>query len=229
MRILVVEDEIRVAQAIKRSLEAKNYLVDIVRESSAGLTRARQPKYELIILDLMLPGPYNGLDICRQLRTEAISTPILMLTALGEVSDKVEGLTTGADDYLAKPFSIKELIARVGVLLKRPKKHLGSILTVDGLELNTETFSAYRNGQLIKLSTREFKLLNYLMHHKNQIISKNQIIDHVWNAEAIILPNTVEVYMGYLRKKIDKAFSDQPKLIHTIFGFGYKIGISSDV
>lgn len=229
MKILIIEDEPRVANAIKRSLEAKGYLIYIERESIKALTRAMSTTYDLIILDLMLPGPYSGIDITKKLRKESIGTPILMLTALGDTVDKVSGLQSGADDYLVKPFSMKELIARVQVLLRRPKKHIGSILKIGNLELDSETFEAKRNNQLIKLSTREYKLLNYLMYQNGQILSKQRIINHVWDGDTLIMPNTVEVYMGYLRKKIDKAFPDQPPLIHTIFGFGYTIGEKKDV
>lgn len=224
MHILVVEDEQRVADAIKRSLEANGFQVDIIIDSGQAVKVASKPQYDLIIMDRMLPGPYDGLSIAKSLREHNISTPILMLTALGDVSHKVEGLTGGADDYLVKPFSIKELNARVNVLLRRPKINIGSVLKVDNLELDTHSFEAKRAGKVIELSAREYKLLNYLMYNKGEILSKDKIISHVWDADSIILPNTVEVYIGYLRKKIDKAFPDEQPLIHTVFGFGYRIG-----
>jgi len=177
----------------------------------------------------MLPGPYNGLDITRQLRLDNVNTPILILTAKAEVEDRVAGLKAGADDYLIKPFSIKELLARVQVLSRRPKQLIGPILKVDGLELNSDTRGVKRNGQVIKLSNREFKLLNYLMYHQGQIVSKDKIIRHVWDGNTIIMPNTVEVYIGYLRKKIEEPFPNHSKLIKTVFGFGYKIGGDGDV
>jgi DNA-binding response OmpR family regulator len=224
MRILLVEDEGRVATAIKRSLEAQNFAVDIVDNADSGLSAAVDSDYDLLILDRMLPGSLDGIEICRHVRDAGVSTPILMLTALGEVEDKINGLKVGADDYLAKPFSMKELIVRVQVLLRRPHALSGPLIRFDDLEINTETFEARRSGELIKLSSREFKLLIYLIHNKQQIISKDKIINHVWNGDALIVPNTVEVYMGYLRKKIDKAFPDKEPLIHTVHGFGYRLG-----
>jgi two-component system copper resistance phosphate regulon response regulator CusR len=229
MNILLVEDEPRVAGAIKRSFLAKNYQVVIVRESGQALVYGHRSSFNLIILDLMLPGPYNGLDITRQLRLDNVNTPILILTAKAEVEDRVAGLKAGADDYLIKPFSIKELLARVQVLSRRPRQLIGPILKVDGLELNSDTRSVKRNGQVIKLSNREFKLLNYLMYHQGQIVSKDKIIRHVWDGNTIIMPNTVEVYIGYLRKKIEEPFPNHSKLIKTVFGFGYKIGGDGDV
>jgi DNA-binding response OmpR family regulator len=224
MNILVIEDEPRVAKAIKRSLSANGYVVDIEHDSSRALSKALKLSNDLIILDLMLPGPYSGIDIVKMVRKEGVNTPLLILTALGEVTDKVTGLQVGADDYLVKPFSMKELIARVQVLLRRPKKQIGSILKVADLELNSETFGATRSDVPIKLSVREYKLLHYLMYNRGQILSKQRIINHVWDGDTLIMPNTVEVYMGYLRKKIDKNFPSQPTLIHTVFGFGYMIG-----
>ncbi len=224
MRILLAEDEPRVAEAIKRSLETNGFRVDLRPDSQQALKAAASAKYDLIILDRMLPGPYDGLSIAKTLREDNVNTPILMLTALGEVSDKVDGLTGGADDYMVKPFSIKELNARVNVLLRRPKLTVGTTLKVGNLELDTHSFAVKRAGKTINLSAREFRLLNYLMYNKDEILSKDKIISHVWDADAIILPNTVEVYIGYLRKKIDKAFPSEPPLIHTVFGFGYRIG-----
>ena len=147
-----------------------------------------------------------------------------MLTALGEVDDRIAGLSTGADDYLVKPFSMKELIVRVQVLLRRPKASIGPILKVSDLEVNVETFEIKRGQTPIRLSAREFKLLLYLLRNHGRIISKNTIISHAWDEEATIMPNTVEVYIGTLRKKIDKAFPESARLIHTVHGFGYKLG-----
>ncbi len=223
MRILVVEDEHRVADAIVRSLRAEGMTVNSCADSQTALTACRD-NYDLIIMDRMLPGPYDGMTIVKIIRSEAIQTPVLILTALGEVTDRVEGLMSGADDYLTKPFSIKEMIARVKVLQRRPKRHVGTVISINGLELNTHTAEVKRNGRVIKLSKREFKILNYLMYHKGQIISKQQLINHAWDENALIMPNTVEVYIGYLRKKIDRNFPNEPPLIHTVFGFGYRLG-----
>ncbi len=223
MRILVVEDEHRVADAIVRSLRAEGMTVNSCADSQTALTACRD-NYDLIIMDRMLPGPYDGMTIVKIIRSQAIQTPVLILTALGEVTDRVEGLMSGADDYLTKPFSIKEMIARVKVLQRRPKRHVGTVISINGLELNTHTAEVKRNGRVIKLSKREFKILNYLMYHKGQIISKQQLINHAWDENALIMPNTVEVYIGYLRKKIDRNFPNEPPLIHTVFGFGYRLG-----
>lgn len=228
MNILVVEDEPRVAAAIQRSLVAAGYKVTVLKEANIALKKAYDLKYDLIILDRMLPGNIDGLEITKKLRQDNINTPILLLTALGEVADRVDGLSAGADDYVIKPFSIKELLARVAVLLRRPKNHIGSILRVEDLMLNTITNEVKRSNREIKLSKREFKLLTYFMYNPGQVISKERIINHVWDADALILPNTVEVYMGYIRKKIDKAYPDRPNLVHTVFGFGYRLGIKDD-
>lgn len=224
MRLLVVEDEHRIAAAIQRALELHNYAVDTVSDADSGLAAAVDPDYDLVILDRRLRGSMEGVDICRKVRAAGIHTPILMLTARGEVDDKVAGLRAGADDYLAKPFSMKELIVRVQVLLRRPPMSLGPTIRLEDLEVNVELFSVKRAGQPVALSAREFKLLAYLLYNQRQTISKDKIISHVWDGEALIMPNTVEVYISYLRKKIDKAFPDSPSLIHTAHGFGYRIG-----
>jgi DNA-binding response OmpR family regulator len=224
MRLLVVEDEKRIARAIKRAMELHNYAVDIVSDADSGLTAAIDPDYDLVILDRMLPGSIDGAALCRKVRASGVHKPILMLTARGEVDDKVEGLQAGADDYLAKPFSMKELIVRVQVLLRRPPLSLGTIIKLEDLEVNVELFEVKRAGKSIKLSAREFKLLAYLLYNQGQTLSKDKIISHVWDGDTVIVPNTVEVYIGYLRKKIDKAFPVSVPLVHTVRGFGYKLG-----
>ena len=227
MRLLVIEDEKRIATAIKSAMELHNFAVDIVSDADSGLAAAIDPDYDLIILDRGLPGSMGGAELCQQVREANVQTPILMLTARGEVDDRVFGLQSGADDYLTKPFSMKELIVRVQVLLRRPRQSLGSIIKLDDLEVNVELFGAKRDGTDIKLSAREFKLLAYLLYNQGQTLSKDKIIAHVWDGDALIMPNTVEVYIGYLRKKIDKAFPGKTPLIHTIHGFGYRLGGSN--
>lgn len=227
MRILVIEDELRVANAIKRSLESQNFAVDIVGDGDSGLAHAQDPDYDAIILDRMLPGSLDGLQICEKLRTSDVQTPVLMLTALGKLDDRIAGLKTGADDYLVKPFSMQELIVRIQVLLRRPRSSRGSIVTIADLSVDVESFEVQRQNTPIKLSSREFKLLVYLVHNNGKTISKDMIISHVWDGDADIMTNTVEVYIGYLRRKIDRAFPASPKLIHTIHGFGYKFGINN--
>jgi len=204
-------------------LEQEAYVVDLAFDGEQGFDLSSTEEYDLIVLDLMLPK-MDGLEICRKLRQEEnVQTPILMLTARGELDDKVTGLNSGADDYLVKPFAFVELLARARALTRRPKTSLKTILGVGDLSLNTQTFKVQRQKKLIHLSKKEFILLEYLMRNCGKIISKDQIMSHVWNWETDVLPNTIEVYIGYLRGKIDKPFPDQPALIKTIRGFGYKI------
>lgn len=222
MRILIVEDEKKIAYALKQGLTQESYAVDIAFDGDEGVDFATGEEYDLIILDRMLPG-IDGIEICRRLRERRNHTPILMLTAKGQVHERVEGLDAGADDYVIKPFAFEELLARVRALIRRPKHTLDSELMVGDLTLNTKTFVVSRKGIPITLSSKEFALLTYLMRHKGTILTKNQIISHVWDYDSDILPNTVEVYIGYLRNKIDKPFPEG-KLLHTVRGFGYKIG-----
>lgn len=224
MRILVIEDEIKIAAAIKQGLELKGYAVDAVHDADTGLSYAQDSSYDAIVLDRMLPGSMDGVILCQTLRQNNISTPLLMLTARGTIGDRVEGLNSGADDYLVKPFSFDELTARVRALLRRPPQQVGTTLKVGDLSLNTRDYQVHRNNQLIALSNKEFALLEYLMHHPNQVVTKDMIIDHVWDETADVLPNTIEVYIGYLRNKIDRPFSQLPPLLHTVRGFGYKLG-----
>lgn len=223
MRILVVEDEHRIASSIKKGLEQEHYAADVAYNGTDGYDLAASEDYDLIILDLMLPG-LDGLEICRQLRKNNIHTPILILTAKSQIEDRVKGLDDGADDYLTKPFSFEELLARVRALSRRPRQSLDPVLTVVDLELDTRSFQVKRHDHAIQLSGKEFALLEYLLRHPHQILKKDQIIAHVWDYESDILPNTVEVYIGNLRKKIDLPFKNLPPLIHTVRGFGYKIG-----
>jgi len=223
MRILIVEDEHLIANSIKKGLEQERYAVDVSYSGTDGFDMASTEDYDLIILDLMLPE-MDGLTICRELRKDKINTPILMLTAKGQIKDKVEGLDVGADDYLTKPFAFEELLARIRALIRRPKNVANPILKIKDLVLNTTSFEVKRNNKVIILSGKEFALLEYLMRNPNKILTKDQIIGHVWDYDADILPNTVEVFIGYLRKKIDRPFNNKSPLIHTIRGFGYKIG-----
>ncbi|MBU1000014.1 response regulator transcription factor [Patescibacteria group bacterium] len=223
MRILVVEDEHKIANSIKKGFEQESFAVDVAFEGSRGYDLASSEDYDLIILDILLPE-INGLEICKKLRAQNIHTPVLMLTAKGQVSEKVEGLNAGADDYLVKPFAFEELLARVKALTRRPKDSIGLVLFFEDLSLDTLNYEVKRDGKVINLSSKEFAILEYLLRHKNQILKKEQIISHIWDYNADILPNTVEVYIGYLRNKIDKPFPSKKALIQTIRGFGYKIG-----
>ena len=223
MKILVVEDEPKIAQAIKKGLELKNFAVDLVYDGDQGYSYGLDPEYDLIVLDRMLPGSMDGTAICENLRKEKINTPILMLTARGTIGDKVSGLNSGADDYLVKPFSYDELLARVQALLRRPPVNLGDELKLDNLVLNPKTYQVKRGSNNIKLSHKEFALLEYLLRNQNQIVEKDTLVNHVWDEDSSILPNTIEVYIGYLRNKIDRPFKKYKPLIHTIRGFGYKL------
>jgi DNA-binding response OmpR family regulator len=223
MRILVVEDEHKIAQSIKKGLEQESYAVDVSYDGGTGYDMAVSEEYDLIILDLMLPV-MDGLELCKKLRRESIQTPILMLTAKTQIDDKVTGLNTGADDYLTKPFAFVELLARIKALSRRSKQTEGTVLRVGDLTLDTNTYEIKRAGMSIRLSSKEYALLEYMMRHPNRVITKEQIINHVWNYDADVLPNTVEVWILHLRSKIDKAFADKPSLISTVRGFGYKIG-----
>jgi two-component system OmpR family response regulator len=228
MRILVIEDEEKIAAAIKRGLELSGYAVDMVHDADTGFSYAVDPDYDVIILDRMLPGSMDGVALCKKLRAETVQTPVLMLTARGTIGDRVEGLNGGADDYLIKPFSFDELKARVGALLRRPVQTTGTVLHVADLTLNPVSFEVTRANTPIKLSHKEFALLEYFMHHQGQIINKDTLIAHIWNEQADILPNTIEVYIGYLRTKIDRAFPDSKPLLHTLRGFGYKLAAEQE-
>ncbi len=222
MRILIVEDEHKIAGAIKKGLEQEKYAVDVEYDADSGYGAALNEPYDLMIIDRMLPGSMEGLDIARRLREKNIHTPILLLTAKDQVRDRVAGLNAGADDYLVKPFSFEELLARVRALLRRPAETKKNVLKVGDLTLDTTNYELKRGTTPISLSSKEFALLEYLMRNDGQVLSKDNIIAHVWNFDADILPNTVEVYIGYLRNKIDKPFKSKP-LLHTLRGFGYKI------
>jgi len=223
MRILVVEDEHKIANSIKKGLEQESFAVDVAYDGESGFDLAASEDYDAVILDLMLPK-IGGLEVCRRLREEEnIHTPILILTAKGEIDDKVDGLNSGADDYLVKPFAFTELLARIRALARRPKQTLETVLKVGALTLNSFTFEVKRGNKTIKLSRTEYALLEYLMRHKDKVLTKDKIINHVWDYDADVLPNTVEVYIGYLRNKVDKISKNKLPLIRTMRGFGYMI------
>ncbi|MFA7244153.1 MAG: response regulator transcription factor [Patescibacteria group bacterium] len=223
MRILVIEDDHKIANAIKKGLSQESFAVDVSYDGEDGLGQAATIEYDLIILDRMLPG-VDGINICRALRDKKNNTPILILTAKDKIEDRVEGLNAGADDYLTKPFAFEELLARVRALMRRPQEITPDTLKIEDLTLNTSTFDVLRGEKKILLSNKEFALLEYMMRNPKRILTKDSIIAHVWDYDADILPNTVEVYIGYLRNKIDKPFPKKPELIQTVRGFGYKIG-----
>lgn len=222
MKILVVEDNHRIAQSIKKGLEHEAHTVDVTYDGLAGYELGLEDEYDIIILDLMLPEK-SGEDVCRDLRKHNIHTPILMLTARDQVSDKVAGLDAGADDYLVKPFAFEELLARIRALSRRPQTATPTILKASNLSLNTTSFEVKRGKTVISLTNKEFALLEYFMRHPQQILSKDQIISHVWSYDSIVTANTVEAFVKSLRSKIDKPF-ELPSLLHTVRGFGYMFG-----
>lgn len=226
MKILVVEDDYKIGTSIKKGLEQESFAVDLAFDGNNGYGLASTENYDVIILDLMLPG-MTGLQICQTLRQNKIHTPILILTAKGELEDKVNGLNSGADDYLVKPFAFTELLARIKALSRRPKDTFNSILNYENLSFNTINYEVKRAGKNIKLSKKEFSLLEYLLRYSDTVLSKDQIINNIWDYDANILPNTLEVYIGYLRKKIDQAFPKEKSLIQTVRGFGYKLSLPS--
>jgi DNA-binding response OmpR family regulator len=220
MRILVVEDEQKLANAMKRALELQKYAVGVAYDGITGFDLAIGEEFDLIILDVMLPG-IDGMEICKKIREEGLHIPILMLTARGQISDKITGLDAGADDYMVKPFSFEELFARVRALIRRPQHMDMNILKVKDLTLNTITYKVKRKDLFIKLSTKEFSILEYLLRNKNIVITREQLIAHIWNYDTDVLPNVVEVHIKHLRDKIDAPFSIQ--IIETVRGKGYMI------
>lgn len=224
MRILVVEDREKLAIAIKKGLEQENYAVDVSLDGQEGLDSALSTEYDLIILDRMLPNK-SGTEIITKLRSKNIEAPVIFLTAKDSPGDKVEGLDAGADDYLVKPFVFDELVARIRALLRRPKNTLKNELTYKDLKLNLRSLEVTRGESKIDLTKKEFALLEYLMRNAETPISKEKLIEHVWDFDSNVLPNNVEVFIGYLRTKIDKPFSDRPSLINTKRGFGYVFGV----
>jgi heavy metal response regulator len=218
MRILVVEDEKKVASFIKKGLEEEHYAVDIAYDGEEGLVLAQINEYDLILLDIMLPK-LDGMEVLRRIRGNGSSVPVLILTAKDSVEDIVTGLDTGSDDYLTKPFSFAELVARVRALLRRKAKEKTDILTVSDLSLSTSTRRVKRGEREIELTPKEYSLLEYLMRNPNRILTRTLITEHVWDYHFDPETNVIDVYVNYLRKKIDHGF--EKKLIHTIRGSGY--------
>ena len=221
MKILVVEDEKKIAESIKKGLTIEGYSVDIASTGLQALDLIEDLSHNLIILDIMIPG-LDGIEVLKKLRLSNINVPVLILSAKSEIEDRILGLNLGSDDYLAKPFSFEELLARIKALLRRPLELKNEFLSIEDLKLNLTTFEVERNGEIIPLSKKEFQLLEFLLRNKSKTVSKDKIINSVWEYESDILPNTVEVFIGYLRNKIDKPF--QKNLITTVRGFGYRLG-----
>jgi two-component system, OmpR family, copper resistance phosphate regulon response regulator CusR len=218
MKILLVEDEIKMAAFVERALKEQHYSVDVVHDGEKALQEALITSYNLIILDIMLPSK-DGLSVCKELRNNHIDCPILLLTAKSKVYDKVKGLDLGADDYLTKPFEIEELLARVRSLLRRRKSDQSTLLQVADLSLNQTTHEVVRAGKTIELTAKEYSLLRYLMQNANEIVPRSMIIEHVWDVDSAAFTNIVDVYINYIRGKIDKDFATP--LIHTVRSVGY--------
>lgn len=218
MRILLVEDEEKIASFIKRGLKAEGYAVDVVSDGENALYQAEINPYDLILLDIMLPGR-DGISVCRELRNKKIDVPILLLTARDKIKDKVSGLDSGADDYLTKPFAFEELLARVRALLRRKTSGKSVKLKVVDLELDQVFHKVMRAGREIELTGKEYTLLEYLMVNANLIVTRTMIAEHVWNEDFDRFTNIIDVYICHLRNKIDRGHSEQ--LLHTVRGIGY--------
>ena len=222
-KILLIEDEANVVNLLKRGLEEEGYEISVAMDGLSGHEMASKNAFDLLVVDIMLPG-MNGIEISRKLRQQKVSTPILMLTALGSTENIVNGLDSGADDYLVKPFNFAELLARMRRLFRRKSDDEGDvqddkILQIADLQLNLDTKVVERAGRPLMLTATEFRLLEYLLRNKNRVLSRMDILEYVWDVDFNMNTNVVDVYINYLRKKIDKDF--EPKLIHTIIGMGY--------
>jgi heavy metal response regulator len=218
MRVLVVEDEEKVASFIRKGLEEEHHAVDVALDGEEGLTMAQLTPYDVVVLDLMLPK-LDGYRVLQRMRGEGVETPVLVLTARDGVGDKVRGLDLGADDYLTKPFAFEELLARVRALLRRGKPQRAPVLKVADLTLDPATRRVSRGGAPIGLTAKEFSLLEYMMRHPGQVLTRTRISEHVWDQSFDSYTNVIDVYVNYLRKKVDQGFD--VKLIHTVRGVGY--------
>lgn len=223
LNILLVEDDPNVASFILRGLQEAGYKVSVAPDGNSGFQMARQYDFDILVVDVMLPG-MNGIDICKNLRAQGNDTPLLMLTALGSTENIITGLDSGADDYLVKPFKFAELLARIRTLTRRGPKNMtpaANMLQIADLQLNLDSREVTRNGQLINLTSTEFKLLHYLMQNPRRTLTRIDILEHVWDIDFNMGTNVVDVYVNYLRKKIDKNFDT--RLIQTVVGVGYML------
>jgi DNA-binding response OmpR family regulator len=222
MYVLVVEDERRLAQLVRRVLEEEGHTVDVAHDGEEGLQMALEGTHDVIVLDIMLPE-MDGIEVCRSLRRNRVDTPVLLLTALDGVDDRVRGLDAGADDYLPKPFAFQELMARLRALSRRRVQPRDpQELAVDDLTLDLRRRRAQRDGRAIELSPKEFSLLEFLMRNEGRVVTRTQILDHLWGYDFATDSNLVDVYVAYLRRKVDKGTNN--KLIRTVRGVGYALG-----
>jgi DNA-binding response OmpR family regulator len=220
MKLLIVEDDRKIADSLKKGLVNEGYTVEVSYDGEEGLELAEISKPDLIILDRLLPK-VDGIKFIERLRNQNIPTPILMLSALGQTEEKIEGLNIGADDYLSKPFSFDELLARIKSLLRRPKEYTGDEIKIKNITLDLQNYLVKIDLNLVSLSKKEFQLLEFLIRNKNKIVSKDKIIDNVWEFDSDVLPNNVEVFIASIRNKIEKPYNIT--LIQTFRGLGYKI------
>jgi DNA-binding response OmpR family regulator len=220
MRILIIEDDYHLNQALKKSLVEEGYATDAVYDGVEGEAYAENTLYDAIILDIMLPRK-DGVAVCRTLRQHHVTTPILMLTARDTIEDRVQGLDSGADDYLVKPFAFHELLARLRALFRRVSAHKSGMLVVGDVVLSPATYEVTRAGERIKLNAKEFALLEYFMRHPNQVLTRDMIENHIWSYDFISASNVVDVYVRRLRRKLDDPF--ESKLLETVYGAGYRL------
>jgi len=225
MRILLVEDEKKVASFIKKGLEEEGYAVDLASDGESGLQMALDRVHDLVLLDIQLPKK-DGLAVLHELRRRKVATPVLLLTVRATIEDKVIGLDSGADDYLTKPFAFQELLARARALLRRHSENKQSVIKVADLSMDLTQRTVHRGGQKIDLTAKEFALLEYLMRNAGRVLSRTMIAEHVWDYDFDSMTNIIDVYVNYLRKKIDA--SREPKLIHTVRGVGYVLKAGAD-
>lgn len=223
MRLLIVEDESKIAQFLRRGLNEEGFAVDTAHDGDEALELFGTNVYDTAVLDLLLPK-VNGIEVCRQMRSKNVDIPILILTAKAQIEDKIAGFNAGADDYLTKPFSFEELVARIHALIRRGKSADPAVLSFDTLTLDPKTKTATRNGKNIILTTKEFALLEYFMRHPNTVISQSTFIEHVWDYNYEGFSNIVETYVKYLRKKLRTTLNER-QLIHTMRGSGYILKI----
>ncbi len=223
MRVLIVEDEQRLSSVIKKGLTEDGFAVDVAFNGEDGLYLAETETYDAIVLDIMLPK-IDGLEVCRHLRSQSIRTPILMLTAKTTIEDKVAGLDNGADDYMTKPFAFTELRSRIHAILRRSSGGAALQLAIADLLVDPMKHTVVRSGKKILLTPKEFAILELLLRHQDEVVTRTMITEHVWDYNFEGMSNVVDVFVGSLRRKLDRKFS--PKLIHTIHGVGYKISVT---